>query len=272
MRREDVRVCILRVEGTNCDAETKRALEDLGVRAEVVHINEVVKRKNLLDYDALILPGGFSYGDYVRAGAIWARRALVRLEDDLWRFIEDQRPVLGICNGFQVLVEMGLLPGFKRFSEHPEATLAVNVSAGYECRWVHVKHENSGRCIFTRNIPKGETLFIPVAHAEGRFIFPQENEGECLRRLYENDQLVFRYCDEEGLYAEGRYPVNPNGALHDIAGICDPSGTILGLMPHPERAYHGFQLPDWTRRSRTPQYGDGRLIFESMVEHLLDKH
>jgi len=149
--------------------------------------------------------------------------------------------------------------------------LATNEPIGYRCIWVHLKHENSGRCIFTQKIPKEKVLRVPIAHAEGRFMFLKEKEREYLQRLYDSDQLVFRYCNEKGEYADGRYPVNPNGAFHDIAGICSSDGKIFGLMPHPERAYYGWQLPDWTRRTRVPEYGDGRLIFESMTEYLTKK-
>jgi len=271
MKKEEIRVCIMRVGGTNCDAETKRALDDLRVRAEIVHLNEIVKEGNLLDYNALVFPGGFSYGDYVRAGAIWAKGTLAKLHHNLKRFVEEGRPVLGICNGFQVLVEAGLLPGFEGVSEYPEAALATNVPIGYHCRWVYVRHENSGRCLFTQKIQKGKVLRMPVAHAEGRFLFLKEKEDRYLKRLYDNDQLVFRYCDEKGEYAKGKYPVNPNGAFHDIAGVCDPTGTIFGLMPHPERAYYGWQLPDWTKEERMPKHGDGKLVLESMVEYLKKK-
>ncbi|MBS7643058.1 phosphoribosylformylglycinamidine synthase subunit PurQ [Candidatus Bathyarchaeota archaeon] len=272
MNRSDINICIMRVGGTNCDRETKRAFNDLGVKADIVHINRIVRDKNLNEYDGLVLPGGFSYGDYVRAGAIWADRILDELKLHLEEFVENGKPILGICNGFQVLIEMGLLPGFKGISKKPEAALATNTpSAKYECRWVYLKHENSGRCVFTRKIPKGRRLFMPVAHAEGRLIFAREKEDEYLRKLYDNDQLVFRYCDENGDYANGRYPINPNGSFHDIAGICNPDGNVFGLMPHPERAYYSWQLPDWTRRKRVSRYWDGRLIFESMVEYLMKK-
>jgi len=268
MRRQEIRVCILRVGGTNCDAETKRALDDLGIKAEIVHLNTLVDKKNLLNYATLVFPGGFSYGDYVRAGAILVKGVLAKLGDQLKQFVKEERPILGICNGFQVLVEAGLLPGFDGFEEFPQAALATNVPIGYRCRWVNLKHENSGNCVFTKGIKKGEVLRIPVAHAEGRFMFLREKEKSCLQRLYDDDQLVFRYCDEDGEYAEGRFPVNPNGAFHDIAGICDSTGTIFGLMPHPERSYYGWQLPDWTSEESVPKYGDGRLIFESITEYL----
>lgn len=271
MKKEEISVCILRVGGTNCDAETKRAFDDLGVKAKIVHLNAIIEKGNLLNYSALVIPGGFSYGDYVRAGAIWAKEVSVKLGSELQKFAEEGRPILGICNGFQVLVEAGLLPGFEGISKYPEAALATNVPIGYYCGWVYVKHENRGKCIFTQMIPKGKVLRIPVAHAEGRFIFSKENENIYLKRLCANDQLVFRYCDENGEPANGEYPVNPNGASYDIAGICNPSGTIFGLMPHPERAYYGWQLLDWTKRERMPKYGDGRLIFESMVECIKEK-
>jgi phosphoribosylformylglycinamidine synthase len=259
------------VGGTNCDSETKRALDDLGVEAKIVHLNTILAEKNLLDYAALVFPGGFAYGDYVRAGAILAKRMLAKLNEQLKQFVNEERPILGICNGFQVLVEAGLLPGFDGVSELPQAALATNVPIGYRCTWVHLKHENAGNCVFTQAIGKGKVLSLPVAHAEGRFMFEKEKERGYLQRLCDNDQLVFRYCTEEGEYADGKYPVNPNGAFNDIAGICDSTGTIFGLMPHPERASYGWQLPEWTKRERVSRDGDGKAIFETMIKYLIKK-
>ena len=270
MQRSEVKVCILRVGGTNCDAETKRAFKDLGVAAEIIHYNEFLKKRSLHEYDALVLPGGFSYGDYVRAGVIWAKSIAAKLGYELKRFIEEEHPVLGICNGFQVLVETGLLPGFGA-REYPEAVLAPNVPPGYNCRWIRLKHENKGKCIFTGRIPKGKLLRIPVAHSEGRFLFPKEKEEEYLAKLYDNDQLVFRYCNADESYADGEYPANPNGAFHDIAGVCSTSGTIFGLMPHPERAFYGWQLPDWTNKETLPEFGDGKLVLEPMIDFIQKK-
>jgi phosphoribosylformylglycinamidine synthase len=268
MTRRTINACILRVGGTNCDIETKRAFDNLDVRTEIVHMNKIVQEKNLFDYHVLIFPGGFSYGDYIRAGAIWGKRFLSKLGDELRRFVKEGRLVLGICNGFQVLVEAGLLPGFDGISEMPKAALAPNTSIKYECRWIYLKHENSGNCIFTKKIPRGKIMSMPIGHAEGRFIFSKEHENQYLKKLYENDQLVFRYCTENGEYAKGRYPINPNGSLHDIAGICNLNGNVFGLMPHPERAFYGWQHPDWTSRLGLEEYGDGRLIFESMLEYV----
>lgn len=271
VKREEMKVCILRVGGTNCDAETQTAFEALGVQAEVLHVSEVVKRQNLLEYAALVFPGGFSFGDYVRAGAIWAKWILAKLGKELKSFVEEGHPIFGICNGFQVLVEAGFLPAFEGITPYPEAALATNHPPGYNCRWIYIKHENSGKCIFTQNIPKGRVLRMPVAHSEGRFLFPKERERRYLDRLYENDQLVFRYCDKNGVYAEGKFPTNPNGSFHDIVGICNPEGTVFGLMPHPERAFYWWQQSDWTRQTLMPQYGDGKLIFESLVQYLEKK-
>jgi len=271
MKREEIRVCVLRVGGTNCDAETRRSFKELGVRAEIVHANDLVKRRNLLEYSALVFPGGFSYGDYVRAGAIWAKWISAQLGRELEAFADGGRPILGICNGFQVLVEAGLLPGFEGISPYPEAVLATNDPPGYNCRWIHLKHEGRKKCAFTWKIPEGKVLHVPVAHGEGRFMFPKEKEKQYLEKLCENDQLVFRYCGRDGGYAEGGFPANPNGSFHDIAGICNSEGTVFGLMPHPERAFYWWQQPDWTRRERMSEYGDGKLIFESLIDYLKKK-
>jgi phosphoribosylformylglycinamidine synthase I len=271
MKLEEITACVVRVGGTNCDAETKRAFEDLGAKAEIAHLNDLKRRGGLMDYHVLVFPGGFSYGDYVRAGAILARGAIAQLGRALKQFVKEERPILGICNGFQVLVEAGLLPGFDGLNKLPQAALAPNVPIGYHCMWVDLRHDNKGRCIFTTKVKKNAILRIPVAHGEGRFMFEKNKQDHQLERLYENDQLVFRYCSEKGEVAQGKFPVNPNGSFHDIAGICDPSGTIFGLMPHPERAYYGWQQPDWTRKEKLDRYGDGKLIFESVVEYLAKK-
>jgi len=268
MKRAEIRICVLRVGGTNCDAETARSFTELGVRAEVVHVSEMIKRKSMLDYDALVFPGGFSYGDYVRAGAIWAKWMLARLGKDLNAFVDENRPILGICNGFQVLVEAGLLPGFEGASQVPEAALATNVPPGYNCRWISVRHESNGKCVFTSKIQKGKTLRVPVAHAEGRFVFAKEKERRYLEKLIEKDQLVFRYCEKDGAYADGSFPANPNGSFYDIAGICNFDGTIFGLMPHPERAFYWWQQPDWTEQTEMSEFSDGKLLFEGLIDYL----
>lgn len=275
MKRKNVRICIMRVGGTNCDEETRSVFDELEIRSETVHVKTIIEKRNLLDYHGLVLPGGFAFGDYVRAGAIWADLLKDELGDLLHGFAEAGRPILGICNGFQVLVETGLLPGFETSGGQPEIALAGNVPSGYRCTWVasddflYLKHENSGRCVFTRTIRKGRLLRIPIAHAEGRILLPRGAEKEYFERLVNSDQIVFRFAKSDGSYAEEVFPYNPNGSMWDIAGICNKSGTVMGLMPHPERAYFGHQLPDWTKRQRPLAYGDGKMIFESMINHIL---
>jgi phosphoribosylformylglycinamidine synthase I len=271
VKLEDIKVCVLRVGGTNCDTETKRAFTELGVQSETLQVSELIKRHALLDYNVLVFPGGFSYGDYVRSGVIFARHLAANLGKEIQMFVEEGRPILGICNGFQIMVEYGLLPGFDGISAYPEATLATNEPAGFKCKWVYLKQENSGNCAFTRAIPKGKIIRLPIAHGEGRWLFPKEKENALLKKLIDEDMLVFRYCTKNGESADNAYPANPNGSFHDIAGICNKEGNIFGLMPHPERAMYWWQQPDWTSRQSKLKYGDGKLIFKSIIDKITKK-
>ncbi|MHC1636401.1 MAG: phosphoribosylformylglycinamidine synthase subunit PurQ [Candidatus Methanospirareceae archaeon] len=277
-----VRVCVLRIEGTNCEYETYLAFKRVGAFPEIVHLKQLIgavkekERRRLRDYDLLVIPGGFSAGDYVRAGAIFAARIKGALREEIEEFIDFGKPILGICNGFQVLVEMGLLPGFERGVQ--QVALTTNDSNRFECRPTLLKHENRGKCIFTRKIERGRILKMPCAHAEGKFFIEEAKRETYIKLLEENDQIVFRYVDPEGNYAS--YPWNPNGSVYNIAGICDPEGNIFGLMPHPERAFFEYMSGDWTRKrgrrgcggegkgEKEEWRGDGELIFESVVEYL----
>ncbi len=273
MQRQNIRVCILRTSGTNCDRETKRAFDEVGVQAEVRRSTQI-SRHDINKYHVLVFPGGFSYGDYVRAGAIWAREIKVRFGQALQRFVDDGKPVLGICNGFQVLVEIGLLPAIDGISEYPEMALATNNSARYECRWVakndflYLKHENRGNCVFTKDVTTGRLLKIPIAHTEGRILFPEHKKTVIMQELSKNDQIVFRFVDSSGVYPNGQYPTNPNGSMYDITGLCNPQGNVLGLMPHPERALYSWQIPEMLLNTRNNEYGDGILIFSSVIRYV----
>lgn len=252
------KVIILRTAGTNCDWETERGFRLAGANPERVHINRFIEQeKKLLDYDILVIPGGFSYGDDIAAGKIFANELRYKLFEQLKRFAEKQRPVLGICNGFQVLVKSGLLPGNKNYRQ--AITLTFNDSGKFEDRWIYLKN-NSNKCLFTEGLKK--TIYLPIAHGEGKFI---PGEKKVLKRLEKNDQIVFRYVDRSG--KQGDYPTNPNGSIESIAAICNKEGNVLGMMPHPERYLSRLHHPAW-RRESLPAIGDGLLIFKNAVEYV----
>jgi phosphoribosylformylglycinamidine synthase len=275
-RRSDVKVAVLRIEGTNNEQEMWDAFHALGAQPELVHLNQLVKRdlpreerRRLGDYHVLMLPGGFSAGDYVRAGAIYAARMKSAIPKDLEEFVAAEKPIGGMCNGFQILVELGLLPGHgARLPIFPDAVLNRNDSALFECRPTLLKHESRGRCVFTRRIPRHEVRLIPSAHAEGKLALPSSDVEKRLRALWENDQVVFTYTTPEG--GKAGYPWSPSGSLDGIAGITNETGTVFGMMPHPERVFHRYQHPDWTRDPRHPPEGpgDGRAVFESVLEYV----
>lgn len=270
MKRSNIKVAVVRMEGSNCEEELHRAFTALGAKPDFVHLNQLTGRsdkdlrRSLDDYHVLMFPGGFSAGDYIRAGAIFAARMKSAVGKDLERFVDAGKPVGGFCNGFQIMVELGLLPGNDgALSAEPQAVLHINDSGHYECRPTLLKH--TGKSAFTTKVNKNKVLAIPSAHAEGKLLFPKEKQAKILRQLEDDKQIVFRYVDDKG--ESGGYPWNPNGSPLDIAGICNPSGTVFGLMPHPERAFWRWQHPDWTRTGKAEGPGDGQAIFESVLAH-----
>jgi phosphoribosylformylglycinamidine synthase I len=255
-----VKVCVLFAAGTNCDAETAYAFELAGAVPETVHINQFRKgERRLDDFAILVIPGGFSYGDYISSGRILAGEIRHHLAEQLARFRSDGKLILGICNGFQVLVKAGLLPAFDRLFERQSVTLDWNDSGRYEDRWVHLKPEDSP-CVFTRDLPP--IIYLPVAHAEGKFIV---DRPETLARLGSGCQVALRYVTAAGETAS--FPDNPNGSEEGIAGICDPTGRIFGLMPHPERFVRREHHPSWHRERQTKP--DGIAIFNTAVQYAL---
>ncbi len=247
-----VRTLILRAPGTNCDGETAFAFQQAGAEAFLVHVNELVRgRERLADYQILVIPGGFTYGDDIAAGRVLANELKLKLNEDIPRFVAAGGLILGICNGFQVLAKAGILP---EPSPHlPQlVTLAPNDSGRFECRWVHLGVNPESPCVFTRGM---ESIYLPVAHGEGKVV----TTPEVLPGL----NVALRYTDERGNRPAG-YPDNPNGSIDDIAGICDSSGHIFALMPHPERHIRGTQHPQWTRYGAR-DYGDGFPIFLNAV-------
>ncbi len=271
MNREDIKAAVLRIEGTNCEEESHLAFKRLGAQAEKVHLKQLLskdvdegEKRSLHDYDIVMIPGGFSAGDYIRAGAIFGARMKSALGSELEGFVRSGKPVLGVCNGFQILVEIGLLPAVdKTMSEVPKAALETNDSNKFECRPTLLQVEDNSNCVFTRNYSESEVVLYPSAHKEGKFVL---DEDLSLEDLEENDQIVFRYTAPDG--EKPGYPWNPNGSLGDIAGICNPEGNVLGLMPHPERVFHPYTNPDWTRYGLEKSRGDGRSLFESVLDHV----
>src|SRR3989344_1749609 len=258
------KVCILRSDGTNCDEELFYAFEKIGGAPEYVHINELrAKSKKLNAYQVLALPGGFSYGDDVAAGKVLAIELTSFLKDQIQDFIVKRGIVVGICNGFQTLVRTGLLP-FNDLGKM-EVTLAPNESGHFECRWIKLKI-NDSKCLFLNGSDK--TIDIAVNHGEGKFY----TDDATLRKIKNQNLVVFQYVDKSGNPTQS-YPQNPNGSQDAIAGICDPTGRILGIMPHPEKFVEITQHPNW-RRWKYNSDGvparqslvDGGAFFENMIE------
>jgi len=254
-----VKVLVLRTAGTNCDNETAHAFGSVGAEAELAHINRLKEGQvHLNDYHILALPGGFTYGDDVASGKILANELRFGLGKDLDMFVSSGKLIIGICNGFQVLVKAGLLPAHQPGKFEIGATLTFNDSGKFEDRWVYLK-SCSDKCVWTKDIK--EINYLPVAHGEGKFI-PADDKA--LGDLKSRGQVVFCYVDKTG--GLGGYPDNPNGSVDNIAGICDDSGRIFGLMPHPERHIYPDSHPRWTREGLNAA-GDGVAIFKNGVDY-----
>lgn len=256
--------------GLNCDYETQFALNRAGAQAVRVHTTDLLENPALLwDYHLLAVPGGFSWGDDHGAGVVLALRLKLALGAALQEFIAAGRLVIGICNGFQVLVNLGLLPGLPGRQGERLAALIPNDCGNFRDAWVHLKATPSV-CVFTQGL---EHLELPIRHGEGKFYAPPE----VLSELHNRGQIALKYATASGAPAAGRFPANPNGSLMDIAGVCDTTGRVLGLMPHPEAHVTATQHPTWTRekeawRRRGEAYpepeGAGLAIFRNAVAYL----
>ncbi len=292
------RTLILRTAGTNCDGETAFAFELAGALSELLHINRLLERPRLLDqFQILAIPGGFSYGDDIAAGRILANQITHHLRDVLRHFVDTDRPVIGICNGFQVLVKTDLLPGPLGGRSGQTCTLTHNDCGRFIDRWVRLAPQTS-KCIWTAGLGEAEetaggmvvqrtastvddgdtimrsavgTIELPIAHGEGKFV-PADDAVR--QALWDNGQVALTYATENGSSAGGRFPDNPNGSVDDIAGVCDASGLVFGLMPHPERHVDPLQHPAWTRSTWTragkalPSQGEGLRVFANAIRHV----
>ncbi len=254
--------------GINCEEETAKCFEMTGSESEIVHINDIISgNKNLDNYQIMALPGGFSYGDDTGSGNALANKVKNNIKEEIVKFAESDKLVLGLCNGFQILTNLGLVPAIDNKYGEIQAALMHNASVRYECRWVWLKR-TSDKCIWTKGIDK---IHVPVAHGEGNFYA----EDEVIEKMKANDQIAFKYCYEDGTLAGGEFPYNPNGAMLDIAGVCDESGRIFGMMPHPER-FNSFTNEDgWhlekekrlREGKKLPEKGDGLKIFENAANY-----
>jgi len=250
-----VRVLVLRTAGTNCDEETAFAFRLAKAEVTKLHVNVLRSHpERMREFHVLVIPGGFSYGDDLGAGKVLANEMIASLRDPLQTFLDDGKVILGICNGFQVLVKTGLLPGVSMWNQ--QATLTFNDSHLFEDRWTYL-HAPANRCVLVED---GERLYLPVAHAEGKFVV---SDQDVLAQLHADGQIIYQYTDADGQLAG--YPWNPNGSVDNVAGICDPTGRVLGMMPHPERHCLPLHDPRWPRQGLQSE-GEGLRIFRRAVQ------
>ncbi|MBU0994758.1 MAG: phosphoribosylformylglycinamidine synthase I [Proteobacteria bacterium] len=266
-----VNVLVLSGYGLNCDHETAHAFKLAGAHADRIHINAIIDESVTLDkYHILVFGGGFSWGDDHGAGVVQAVRLKTHSGEKILQFINEGKLVIGICNGFQTLVNMGLLPGFDKDYTMRSVALTHNDCGNFRDQWVHLNVNKKSPCVFTRELSHVE---FPVRHGEGKFYA----DPNVIERLEKNNQVVLRYALENGEPANGLFPDNPNGSIKDIAGICDTTGRVFGLMPHPEAYHHFTNHPDWTltkemlrrqEKSMTPGMTSGIKLFRNAVLYM----
>ena len=245
--------------GINCDMETHHAFKLAGAEAERVHLTDLLNgTRKLAEFHIFALPGGFSFGDDIASGKVLANMIKYNLGEQVGEFMDDGKLIIGICNGFQAMVRMGLLPGFGGDYKNQEVTLTFNDSGKFEDRWVHLKGNKNSNCVFTEGI---DNIYLPVRHGEGKFVVKTPS---VLDKLKKNNQVVFQYVDSSG--DPSGYPWNPNGSVENIAGICDETGRVFGMMPHPEGFQHRTNHPAWTSLE-LPEEGAGVKIFRNAVDY-----
>ena len=272
---DNVRVAVLFGFGINCDRETAAVFDMVGGTSERLHVNNLVQgNRSLEEFDILAVPGGFSFGDHLGSGRLLGNRLRFALRDQLQKFVISGKPIIGICNGFQALVKTGLLPGPESASLEPDliqrASLTLNNTGRYEDRWVTLEFDSESPCIWTKGIQRIE---CPVRHGEGRFVMPTDAD---LDHLSTNHQLTVRYVDPSTESGSGLsddllpFPLSPNGSMRNIAGICDPTGLVFGLMPHPEAFYTMWLHPEHTSMNLEDDQweGSGLQIFRNAVEYV----
>jgi len=273
------RVLVITGYGINCEEETAKCFNLAGGEAEIVHVNDLRNSgpsiisspaKKLSDYQIIAFPGGFSYGDDTGSGNALANKIRNNLKDDLLSYLKKDKLVIGICNGMQIMANLGLIPATDMKYGERQAALMRNLHVNLECRWIHVKN-TSKKCIWTRDI---DMMHLPISHGEGNFYV----EPATLTKMKANDQIVFKFVNEDGTPANNKFPANPNGAMEDITGVCDPTGRVFALMPHPERFNSWTNEDGWELKkekliregkdpSKLPTEGDGLKILRNGINY-----
>ncbi len=256
-----VKVLIITGFGLNCEKETAAAFSSCGATPEQVHLNDILNGQRSLDeFHVLAFIGGFSFGDHLGAGTVFANRIKFRMRDQLQKFVADGKLVIGICNGFQTLSRLGLVPALDGHFFEQQAALAHNDSGLFRDDWITLKANPASPCIFTKGI---DLIRMPIRHGEGKFVASDET----IAKIEEKNLVTLRYANPDGSIAKD-FPANPNGSINSIAGICDESGRIFGLMPHPEAFLSPFNDPEWTKKKiedRLPSEGEGKIVFRNAV-------
>lgn len=266
MKKSDVKVLVITGFGLNCERETAAACKLVGATPEQVHLNDLIAGQHKLEeYHFLIFIGGFSFGDHLGSGTVFANRVKFQLHDQLAKFIVDGKLVLGVCNGFQTLTRLGMVPALDGdyFTQH--VALAHNDSGVFRDDWCYLKADPASPCVFTRGV---DLLRLPIRHGEGKFVA----DDAVLAELEAKHLTALRYANADGSIAT-EFPANPNGSLHSIAGICDPTGRVFGLMPHPEAFLSPYNSPSWTAdkiAGKLPKEGDGVVLFRNAVDYIAD--
>ncbi len=259
--RSKVKALVITGVGLNCERETAAAFECCGAKAAQVHLNDLIAGKESLDsFHVLAFIGGFSFGDHLGSGTVFANKLKYSLRDALAKFVKDGKLVIGICNGFQTLTRLGLAPALDGKLFEQQAALTNNDSGVFRDDWIYLKGNPASPCVFTKGV---DLIRLPIRHGEGKFVA----DDATLARLEAENMVALRYAAADGKIAT-EFPENPNGSLNSIAGICDKSGRVFGLMPHPEAFLSPFNAPDWQTarlQGRLPEWGEGKIIFENAV-------
>lgn len=267
MKKSDIKTLVITGFGLNCEKETAAACRLAGSSPELIHLNDLLAGKETLDkYHFLTFIGGFSFGDHLGSGTVFANRVKFNLRDQLQKFVDDGKLVIGICNGFQTLTRLGMVPALNGDYFTQTAALAHNDSGVFRDDWCRLKANAQSPCVFTKGI---DMVRLPLRHGEGKFVA----DAKVIEEIESRNLVAVRYANADGSFAT-EFPANPNGSINSIAGICDPTGRIFGLMPHPEAFLSPYNAPDWTEvkaiTGNLPAEGDGVKFFRNAIDYIAE--